>query len=136
MSNERKTMMSEEEKASLESMNRRHSALVRALAKPGEKIAEEMTGHSAHAIHMIMGLSGEVGELLDAIKKSVIYNKTLDRENVIEELGDIEFYLEGLRQGLNIERVVTLDRNIAKLSKRYDKGAYSDTAAQTRADKK
>jgi NTP pyrophosphatase (non-canonical NTP hydrolase) len=84
---------------------------------------------------MIMGVSGESGELLDAIKKAVIYNKPLDIENVIEELGDIEFYLEGLRQGLGIDRGETLDANVKKLSVRYEAGSYSDTAAQTRADK-
>ena len=84
---------------------------------------------------MMMGISGEAGELLDAIKKHVIYQKPLDRENAIEELGDIEFYLEGLRQGLGISRQETLDANIKKLSVRYAGLQYSDTAAQTRADK-
>ncbi len=43
--------------------------MVRALAKPGEKIAAEITGLDAHLLHMIVGISGESGELLDAIKK-------------------------------------------------------------------
>ena len=51
---------------------------------------------------MVVGVSGEAGELLDAVKKAVIYRKPLDLENVIEELGDLEFYMEGLRQGLEI----------------------------------
>lgn len=84
---------------------------------------------------MTMGISGEAGELLDAIKKGVIYRKPLDRENIIEELGDIEFYLEGLRQQLHISREETLLANINKLSKRYEKLSYSNDAAQTRADK-
>jgi NTP pyrophosphatase (non-canonical NTP hydrolase) len=94
-----------------------------------------MTADSAHLIHMIMGLCGETGELLDAIKKSVIYNKTLDIENVIEELGDIEFYLEGLRQSLGITRDETLSENISKLTVRYADLSYTDKAAQERADK-
>lgn len=114
---------------------RDHEYLVSVLAKPGEIIKEGMTADSAHLIHMIMGLCGETGELLDAIKKSVIYNKTLDIENVIEELGDIEFYLEGLRQGLGLRRQDTLVANIAKLSVRYEGLHYSDKAAQERADK-
>lgn len=56
-------------------------------------------------------------------------------ENVIEELGDIEFYLEGMRQQLGITREQTLEANISKLSKRYHSGSYSDTQAQERADK-
>lgn len=112
-----------------------HPQLVNALAKDGNTIADELTGQDAHLLHMIMGVCGETGELLDAIKKAIIYRKPLDRENVIEELGDIEFYLEGLRQGLGIAREETLEANIAKLSKRYDGLHYSDKAAQTRADK-
>jgi NTP pyrophosphatase (non-canonical NTP hydrolase) len=113
----------------------KHAELVKALAKPGEVIASEMTAHNAHLLHMILGASGEVGELLDAIKKSVIYQKELNFENVVEELGDIEFYLEGLRQGLGIARETCLEHNIAKLSVRYASMSYTDTAAKDRTDK-
>lgn len=108
--------------------------MVQALAKSGEQIAAEMTGHDAHLLHMVVGISGEAGELLDAVKKSVIYRKPLDMENVIEELGDLEFYLQDLRRALNITREQTLQANIEKLGKRYAAG-YSDAAAQNRADK-
>ncbi len=84
---------------------------------------------------MAIGISGEAGELLDAIKKQVIYRKPLDRENVLEELGDLEFYMEGIRQGLGITREQCLAANIAKLGKRYEGMRYTDTAAQERADK-
>ena len=112
-----------------------HSDMVRALVKDPLDLADEMTAAKLNAIHMVMGISGESGELLDAIKKSVIYNKELDLETVIEELGDIEFYLEGLRQELGVTREQTLQANIEKLSVRYEGLSYSDSAAQTRADK-
>lgn len=109
--------------------------MVKGLAKPGEKIAAEITAGDAHLMHMAIGVSGEAGELLDAIKKRVIYRKDLDRENVLEELGDLEFYMEGLRQGLGITREECLAANIAKLGKRYEGLTYSDQSAQERADK-
>ncbi len=112
-----------------------HADMVNTLCKPGATIKEELTAEDAHTIHMIMGISGETGELLDAIKKSVIYRKPIDRENVIEELGDIEFYMEGLRQGLSITRKETLTHNVLKLSKRYKGMKYSDTSAKDRVDK-
>lgn len=115
-----------------------HYDMVAKLAKNGDTIKKEMTGDEAHLIHMCMGISGEAGELLDAIKKHVMYRKDLDLENVIEELGDLEFYMCGLRQGLGIDRNQCLDHNINKLSKgekaRYKDG-YTDQAAQDRADK-
>lgn len=112
-----------------------HPEMVRSLIKPGAEIAAGMTASEAHLLHMIAGISGESGELLDAIKKHVIYKKPLDRANVIEELGDLEFYMEGLRQGLNITREETIAGNIAKLSVRYAGLKYTDAAAHARADK-
>lgn len=111
-----------------------HEQLVRNLAKPGEDILASLTPEDCHILHMTSALPGEVGELLDAIKKYVIYNKPLDRENVIEELGDLEFYLQGLRDALDISREETIEANILKLTKRYG-SSYSDAAAQARADK-
>ncbi len=113
----------------------KHNEMVKALAKSGEKIAAEINAEDAHLMHMAIGISGEAGELLDAIKKQVIYRKPLDRENVLEELGDLEFYMEGIRQGLGITREQCLDANIAKLGKRYGGLEYTDGAAQERADK-
>jgi NTP pyrophosphatase (non-canonical NTP hydrolase) len=112
-----------------------HPELVANLAKPGADIVATMSAEKAHLLHMAVGVAGEAGELLDAVKKAVIYNKELDLENVIEELGDLEFYMEGIRQGLGLTRAVTLDANIAKLGVRYNAGKYSDEQAQKRADK-
>jgi len=112
-----------------------YNEMVKVLAKDGEEIRSDLTATDAHIIHMIMGVAGEVGELLDAIKKAVMYRKRMDRANVVEELGDIEFYLEGLRQGLEIDRQEVLSANYNKLNKRYSSGSYSNDQAQARADK-
>lgn len=110
-----------------------HAALVERTCKPGEQLLDR-TAFQQHMVHMCLGIIGEVGELVDAIKKHVIYNKGLDRPNVVEELGDIEWYLQGLRQGLGITREEVLEHNIDKLNLRYpDK--YNDACAQARADK-
>ena len=111
------------------------SHMVKALAKSGEAIKAEMTAQNANLLHMVIGISGEAGELLDAVKKAVIYQKPLDIVNVIEELGDLEFYMEGLRQELRITREETLQATIDKLAVRYKGLKYSDTSAQERADK-
>src|ERR1035437_131468 len=65
-------------------------SMVAALVKPGDAILASLDAQDCSILHMVVGISGEAGELLDAIKKQVIYRKPLDRENVIEELGDIE----------------------------------------------
>lgn len=111
-----------------------YQEFVRALVKPGEIVAASLTAQDADAIHMIMGVCGEAGELLDAIKKATIYRKPLDVENLIEELGDIEFYLQGLRNTYGVSRSEVIARNVAKLQKRYPSG-YTNQAAIARADK-
>ncbi len=79
--------------------------MVSVLAKSGDTIADELTGENAHLLHMAVGISGEIGEILEAFHEAELYNTNkLDTENVIEELGDLEFYLEGLRQGLGFTR--------------------------------
>lgn len=112
-----------------------YANMVKALIKPGEDIIATLTPEKANILHMAVGISGEAGELLDAVKKAAVYNKALDITNIIEELGDLEFYAEGLRQALNLDRADILQANIEKLSVRYNGLKYSDKAAQDRADK-
>tara|TARA_R110000824_G_scaffold791_1_gene4810 strand:- start:888 stop:1319 length:432 start_codon:yes stop_codon:yes gene_type:complete len=111
-----------------------HAEMVQALSKDGEEIINSLTPQSAHLWHMASALCGEAGELFDAVKKSVIYEKDLDMANVIEELGDIEFYMEGIRASLEVTRLESLAHNILKLDARYGE-AYSNQSAQERADK-
>ena len=49
-----------------------------------------------HANHMGLGIVGEVGEIIDALKKHHIYGKPLDRANLVEELGDVCWYVANL----------------------------------------
>ena len=105
------------------------------LSKPGDEIATLMTAQEAHLLHMAVGVSGEAGELLDAVKKSVVYKKPLDRENVVEELGDLRFYMAGLMNALSISEQEILYATNKKLAKRYASGSYSNEQAQERADK-
>ena len=84
--------------------------------------------------HASLGIAGEAGEIVDAVKKLWAYDKPLDVDNVVEEAGDLLFYLLALLDmvGVSLEEVVA--GNTAKLAKRYPNG-YSNEAAQARADK-
>lgn len=86
-------------------------------------------------LHAALGICGEAGELADAIKKHVIYGKGLDRENVVEELGDLRFYMEALMNIVGVTDEEVLQYNATKLAKRYPKGEYSNVAAIARLDK-
>ena len=76
------------------------------LSKSGAEIAAKLTEAEADLWHMATGVAGEAGELLDAIKKHVVYKRELDRENVVEELGDLRFYMAGLMNRLDRKSVV------------------------------
>lgn len=54
---------------------------------------------------------------------------------MIEELGDLEFYMQGIRAAISVPRGTVLASNMEKLRKRYSSGAYSNGQAQQRADK-
>ena len=55
-----------------------------------------------HANHMAMGVVGEIGEVIDALKKHYIYDKPLDRANLAEEIGDAFWYVAGMVKMLDI----------------------------------
>lgn len=78
--------------------------MVTALVKPGEEIKASITPVQCDLVHMAMGVSGEAGELLDAVRKHAIDGEELDIENMKEELGDLEFYMERIRQIYNLSR--------------------------------
>lgn len=79
-----------------------YSDMVSKLAKPGVEILTSLDPMKCHIIHMCLGIAGEYGELECEINELV--NGSSNRKNVVKEFGDLEFYLEGLRQAFNIER--------------------------------
>ena len=93
-----------------------------------------ITPSQCELLHAAIGLAGEAGELLDAVRKHVFDGQPLDRENCIEEMGDLGFFYEAFLQIIGVTREEIEQRNTAKLSKRYE-GGYTDQQAITRADK-
>lgn len=69
--------------------------MVADLVKPGGDIISDMSGEAAAKLHMAIGISGECAEIADAISYAALHSKPVDEENIIEEIGDILFYIEG-----------------------------------------
>ena len=69
-----------------------------------------------------LGLSGEVGEFNDMIKKWVFHEKDLDMEHAKKEAGDILWYVAMLCEsfGWNMEEIMQM--NVDKLIARYPGG--------------
>lgn len=100
-----------------------------------ERLFNKLDSDKAALAHAVMGITGEAGELTDAVKKHWAYNKELDVVNVIEELGDLRFYYQAMLNmfGLTDEDVCAM--NMSKLQVRYPTGVYRDQDAIARADK-
>lgn len=109
-------------------------ALILDTCKSGSDIEDQIDARKAHLLHMSLGVAGEAGELVDAIKKHVIYNKPLDVDNARDELGDSMYFVTGLMPQLDMSEAEIKQGCIDKLRKRYPAG-YSDADAQARADK-
>ena len=77
-------------------------------------------------INGVMGLCGESGEAIDIVKKHLAQGHELDREHLIDELGDIAWYLAETATVLGISLEEVLQRNIDKLKARYPEGFDSE----------
>lgn len=70
----------------------------------------------------LLGLSGEVGELLTEYKKKIRDGDSykIFREKIVEELGDIMWYLSSIATSEGIELSEVLNNNIRKTSERWN----------------
>lgn len=85
-------------------------------------------------LHAAMGISGESGELMDAVKKHVLYDKPLDKKNVVEEVGDLLWYMALMLESIGSSFEEAMKMNHDKLEKRYPTG-FTEKLAQERRDK-
>lgn len=73
-------------------------------------------------LNACLGLSGEVGELNDMVKKVIFHEKELDEIHLMKELGDVMWYVAMFcsSMGWNLDEI--LQMNIEKLKNRYPEG--------------
>jgi NTP pyrophosphatase (non-canonical NTP hydrolase) len=69
-----------------------------------------------------MGLNGEAGECIDIFKKYFYQGHELDKEKLIDELGDVLWYIAETCTGIGVTMEEVAKRNIEKLRKRYPDG--------------
>ena len=67
----------------------------------------------------LMGLCGESGEAIDIMKKHLAQKHDLDKEHLVNELGDVAWYLAVSSYFLGCDLETIMERNIEKLRKRY-----------------
>lgn len=101
------------------------------------RTAAPMPTQSAHLAHACIGMQTESGEFATEVKRMAYYNKPMTEEmrlHMIEEVGDLLWYVALAAEHLGTSLRSIARENIAKLSLRYpDK--FSDLHAEARADK-
>lgn len=69
-----------------------------------------------------LGLSGEVGELNDMIKKWIFHEKPFDEEHAKKELGDVMWYVAMMCHSFGWDLDEIMQMNVDKLKARYPQG--------------
>lgn len=82
----------------------------------------EAMGREAMLTEALMGLAGESGEALELLKKYKFQGHSMNIEKMVEELGDVSWYLAEAATALNVELSDIFGANLTKLEKRYPNG--------------
>lgn len=76
----------------------------------------------AHLMNGCLGLAGEAGECCDLLKKHQFQDGRDIKEKMIDELGDVLWYVSETATALGVWMDDIAEHNIEKLKKRYPEG--------------
>lgn len=85
-------------------------------------------------INACLGLSGEVGETVDMIKKWIFHESKLDETHLKKEIGDVMWYIACLCYSFGYDLDVIMQMNIDKHLRRYPNGFNTYDANHRKAD--
>lgn len=86
-------------------------------------------------LNYTLGIAGEAGEVADIIKKHFFHGHTLNVADVVDELGDVLFYVQALCNVLGVDMSQLILTNARKLSVRYPNG-FDPEKSKNREDVK
>ena len=76
-------------------------------------------GRKDMVLNGVLGLAGESGECCDIVKQNRFQGHELNKEHLIEELGDVMWYIAETASGLGVTLEEVAQYNLDKLHKRY-----------------
>lgn len=78
-------------------------------------------------LNAALGLVGESGKIADMVKKYMFHDHhILAEERIMEELGDVLFYVTMMMYAINVDFERVIEMNVDKLNGRYPFGFDSD----------
>lgn len=89
------------------------------------RLINDLGNENSNLMHMAAGISGEAGEVLDVVKKTFAYGKPLNKDHLVEEIGDICFYISGLIGMIGSSWDEVMNVNVAKLEARYPDAKFN-----------
>jgi len=102
-----------------------------------QRMAQRTTSPYTPAVHRLtisaLGLAGESGEVVEHIKKFAGHGHPLDRDRIVNELGDVLWYVADIAACIGVSLDDVAKMNVDKLAKRYPDG-FTTTASMERRD--
>jgi len=83
----------------------------------------------------VMGLSGEVGEIAEHLKKWFFHGKEMNKEYLLKELGDVLWYVMYMSDALGFTLEQVAKANDKKLAERYPNGFSIKAARNVKSSK-
>lgn len=87
-----------------------------------EKAMRTATPASIAFTNVALGMCAEAGEFADVLKKYLYHGHPMGAEQMIEEAGDVLWYVALAAEALGVTLEGLAQRNIKKLEKRYPDG--------------
>lgn len=84
--------------------------------------ARTATGKCRDLANAGLGLTGEAGEVADIIKKHLYQGHGLPKDKIVEELGDLMWYVALTASLIGVDLKEVMQANIEKLWRRYPNG--------------
>jgi NTP pyrophosphatase (non-canonical NTP hydrolase) len=78
-----------------------------------------------------LGLSGEVGEVVELVKHEIMHKEPVDRIKLAKEIGDVLWYLSALSTTYNLDLQIIAQLNVEKLQHRHG-SSYSKKGSKDR----
>jgi NTP pyrophosphatase (non-canonical NTP hydrolase) len=79
-----------------------------------------------HLFNGVLGLAGEAGECADLVKKQFFQDGRAIRNDLIDELGDVMWYVAETAAALGVTLEEVAQHNVDKLKRRYPAGFDAD----------
>ena len=102
------------------------------IAQYQQAAARTATGKCRDLANAGLGLTGEAGEVADIIKKHLYQGHNLPLDKIVEELGDLMWYVTLTASLIGVDLKDVMQANIEKLWKRYPDGFRTEDSVHRR----